>query len=282
MEKTIVEPFQKTNKGVECKSWGNPSMNQYNYVYMLDGYDVYKMRLPEGQRVNAEPKGTGSVADNIGGTTTFNNHCRNPDNDPMGPWCYVDECPYNVPNCHLTKHPCVDVSTYVGYSTPYRKTPQGEVLYDQTCQTWGSAWQGYPGQMDKRLRDSANACRDPDNTGTLWCYTSTSEKVGVSQTFCDSSNHDCVKSNCSLPNATDVGWTAKQLYEPIPRPTSDWVSTNWQFEYNNETWLACDNGQGTQYTLWDTNYISTTNRPYYKIPYDGEMTTSFTDNCPNT
>jgi len=91
------------------------------------------------------------------------NYCRNPDNDPKGPWCYTTDPQRRFDYCDIptltTRRPSTNCQTTVsGY----------------TCQNWSknSPWR-------PKYRPSPanhNNCASPDDDSTPWCYTTDSRK----------------------------------------------------------------------------------------------------------
>merc|ERR1712227_1058978 len=106
------------------------------------------------------------------------NYCRDPDNTG-GLWCYTTDSSSrweycNVPACESDD--CMDsVSSYKG-TTAVTKT-------GKTCQAWTAqsphkhtrddkgSFKSYWTNLGESAAQAKNYCRDPDNTGGLWCYT---------------------------------------------------------------------------------------------------------------
>ncbi|XP_042180172.1 hepatocyte growth factor-like protein [Oncorhynchus tshawytscha] len=99
------------------------------------------------------------------------NYCRNPDRDPIGPWCYTNDPERRYESCNIPH--CKDEVCITCNGEDYR----GEVdhtVSGRECQRWD---QQYPQQHiyqpekypDKSLDD--NYCRNPDSSPVPWCYT---------------------------------------------------------------------------------------------------------------
>ncbi|XP_076976893.1 apolipoprotein(a)-like [Tamandua tetradactyla] len=103
------------------------------------------------------------------------NYCRNPDNDPKGPWCYTtdpnlrfDFC--SVPEC---KDDCMHCSGE-NYKGKIAKTASG---FD--CQAWDSQsphTHGYQPSKFPNKNLNMNYCRNPDGEPRPWCYTTDPNK----------------------------------------------------------------------------------------------------------
>ncbi|XP_037376584.1 plasminogen isoform X1 [Talpa occidentalis] len=109
------------------------------------------------------------------------NYCRNPDNDPDGPWCYTtdpdlryDFC--NIPQC---EDECMHCSGehYVGKIS---KTMSGI-----ECQAWDSQTPHAHGYLPSKFPSKnlkMNYCRNPDGEPRPWCFTTNPQKRWE---FCD-------------------------------------------------------------------------------------------------
>ncbi|RXN17807.1 hepatocyte growth factor-like protein [Labeo rohita] len=120
------------------------------------------------------------------------NFCRNPDNDPSGPWCFTEltetrhqEC--GLPQCSEDSDNDVEVevttSCYRGQGEGYRGTvnvtPAGV-----TCQRWDALFphnHSYTPHNYKCKDLRENFCRNPDGSEIPWCFTTDPK---VRKAFC--------------------------------------------------------------------------------------------------
>jgi len=120
------------------------------------------------------------------------NYCRNPDNEPNGPWCYTTDKDKRWEHCDLkicaeeTFGPDDCRYTKMGerYNGKLRKTKEG-----LKCQRWDAQTPHahtrtnaakYP---EATLTDAENYCRNPDRSAEgPWCYTTDS---GTRWQYCD-------------------------------------------------------------------------------------------------
>nr|XP_046198902.1 hepatocyte growth factor-like protein [Oncorhynchus gorbuscha] len=99
------------------------------------------------------------------------NYCRNPDRDPIGPWCYTNDPERRYESCNIPH--CKDEVCITCNGEDYRGQVDHTVS-GRECQRWD---QQYPQQHiyqpekypDKSLDD--NYCRNPDSSPVPWCYT---------------------------------------------------------------------------------------------------------------
>ena len=106
------------------------------------------------------------------------NYCRNPDNEPMGAWCYTtnplqrwDYC--SVPSC--TEDKCWD-DLQKDYRGPLQVTESGE-----QCQKWTEQYPHKHSRTEANYPEAGlgnhNYCRNPDDEPTgAWCYTNNPDK----------------------------------------------------------------------------------------------------------
>ncbi|VDI42859.1 Hypothetical predicted protein [Mytilus galloprovincialis] len=103
--------------------------------------------------------------------TEHHNYCRNPDDDPNGPWCFTTDPDVLWEECSIPL--CDDITTKpecVNYTGTVSTTDTG-----RTCQYWSRR---YPHVHDftTKLANQHNYCRNPDNEPLgPWCYTTDSE-----------------------------------------------------------------------------------------------------------
>ncbi|KTG41427.1 hypothetical protein cypCar_00004744 [Cyprinus carpio] len=120
------------------------------------------------------------------------NFCRNPDNDPSGPWCFTEltetrhqEC--GLPQCSEDSDNDVEVevttSCFRGQGEGYRGTvnvtPAGV-----TCQRWDALFphnHSYTPHNYKCKDLRENFCRNPDGSEIPWCFTTDPK---VRKAFC--------------------------------------------------------------------------------------------------
>uniref|UniRef100_A0A8C9SGL2 Hepatocyte growth factor n=1 Tax=Scleropages formosus TaxID=113540 RepID=A0A8C9SGL2_SCLFO len=99
------------------------------------------------------------------------NYCRNPDNEPTGPWCFTTDPQVRHQSCNIPQ--CSDVECMTCNGENYRG-PMDHTESGKECQRWDLMEphkhpfhpKRYP---DKGLND--NYCRNPDNAASPMCYT---------------------------------------------------------------------------------------------------------------
>ncbi|TRY84049.1 hypothetical protein DNTS_021078 [Danionella cerebrum] len=99
------------------------------------------------------------------------NFCRNPDNDPSGPWCFTELTETRHQECGLPQ--CADVECMKCNGETYRG-PMDRTESGKECQRWDlqkphkHSYQPHR-HVGKGLDD--NYCRNPNNDVRPWCYT---------------------------------------------------------------------------------------------------------------
>uniref|UniRef100_A0A8C5PBS8 Macrophage stimulating 1 n=1 Tax=Leptobrachium leishanense TaxID=445787 RepID=A0A8C5PBS8_9ANUR len=135
------------------------------------------------------------------GNSLEENHCRNPDNDAKGPWCYTMDKNVRYETCGIQK--CEDAVCLTCNGEDYRgsldRTETG-----RECQRWDlQSPHKHPYRPekfpDKHLDD--NYCRNPDSSERPWCYTTdpTVEREFCQITKCTEKQrqqHGKTTSNC--------------------------------------------------------------------------------------
>lgn len=99
------------------------------------------------------------------------NYCRNPDNDPKGPWCYTTDPDTRFEYCDISD--CNDGTPKTCWSedAPY-EGKISETVTGLTCQHWSKNRPHEPKYRPRRPKFSKNYCRNPDNDENgPWCYT---------------------------------------------------------------------------------------------------------------
>ncbi|XP_048865389.1 hepatocyte growth factor-like [Brienomyrus brachyistius] len=99
------------------------------------------------------------------------NFCRNPDNEPTGPWCFTTDPKLRHQSCNVPQ--CSEVECMTCNGESYRG-PMDHTESGKECQRWDLQEphrhafhpKRYP---DKGLND--NYCRNPDNRLRPWCFT---------------------------------------------------------------------------------------------------------------
>jgi len=138
-----------TERGEECQNWdtNNPHIVRYTPI--------------DGKR---------------------HNHCRNPDGDPDGPWCYIKNVPRDSkPNWRTCTIPtCKGKKTgdpnncKIGNGSSYRGTTK-KTFSGRRCQSWGSTSPQEPSNDILKLLPKGTThsyCRNYDgDEGGPWCYT---------------------------------------------------------------------------------------------------------------
>ncbi|XP_049913459.1 apolipoprotein(a)-like isoform X27 [Epinephelus moara] len=122
--------------------------------------------------------------DNNPGKGLVSNYCRNPDNERR-PWCYTSDSKSrweycSVPRCEDAAQPASKPPTLIPHLTCF--TGRGQAYRGttavtesgKTCQSWSAQT---PHQHDRTPDNNPgkglvhNYCRNPDNEGSPWCYT---------------------------------------------------------------------------------------------------------------
>uniref|UniRef100_A0A3Q2YMN8 Kringle domain-containing protein n=1 Tax=Hippocampus comes TaxID=109280 RepID=A0A3Q2YMN8_HIPCM len=99
------------------------------------------------------------------------NFCRNPNNDPGGPWCYTTDPNVRAEECGVPR--CSEDVCVACNGEQYRgKVDQTES--GKECQRWDSTRPHKHTFQPKKYKDKGladNYCRNPDNRLRPWCYT---------------------------------------------------------------------------------------------------------------
>uniref|UniRef100_A0A3Q4GXE5 Hepatocyte growth factor a n=1 Tax=Neolamprologus brichardi TaxID=32507 RepID=A0A3Q4GXE5_NEOBR len=126
-----------TKSNITCQAWSDNNINEHT-----------NHRYREGNARERE-----------------HNFCRNPNNDPGGPWCYTTDPNVRAEECGIPQYVCMTCNGE-DYQGKMDHTESGK-----ECQRWDLARpHKHPFQYrDKDLKD--NYCRNPNNRLRPWCYT---------------------------------------------------------------------------------------------------------------
>uniref|UniRef100_A0A8C5HD14 Hepatocyte growth factor-like n=1 Tax=Gouania willdenowi TaxID=441366 RepID=A0A8C5HD14_GOUWI len=148
-----------TKSNITCQAWSDSNINEHTFY--PDRYPKQDLR---------------------------ENFCRNPNNDPGGPWCYTTDPNVRAEECGIPQ--CSEDVCMFCNGEDYR----GQMDHTESgieCQRWDSARPHKHHFQPKKhrkedLRD--NYCRNPDNRLRPWCYTMDSKTPWeyCNITVCDS------------------------------------------------------------------------------------------------
>lgn len=131
-----------TKSNITCQAWSDNNINEH--TFSPDRYPTQDLR---------------------------ENFCRNPNNDPGGPWCYTTDPNVRAEECGLPQ--CSQEVCITCNGEDYRgKMDQTES--GKECQRWDSTRPHKHHFQPKRYRQKDlkdNYCRNPDNRLRPWCYT---------------------------------------------------------------------------------------------------------------
>ncbi|XP_047430667.1 hepatocyte growth factor a isoform X2 [Mugil cephalus] len=131
-----------TKSNITCQAWSDNNINEHTFY--PDRYPMQDLR---------------------------ENFCRNPNNDPGGPWCYTTDPNVRAEECGIPQ--CSEEVCMTCNGEDYR----GKMDHTESgkeCQRWDSARPHKHHFQPKKYRDKDlkdNYCRNPDNRLRPWCYT---------------------------------------------------------------------------------------------------------------
>ncbi|XP_038594870.1 hepatocyte growth factor a isoform X2 [Micropterus salmoides] len=131
-----------TKSNISCQAWADNNINEHTFY--PDRYPTQDLR---------------------------ENFCRNPNNDPGGPWCYTTDPNVRAEECGIPQ--CSEEVCMKCNGEDY----QGKMDHTESgkeCQRWDSARPHKHHFQPKKFRDKDlkdNYCRNPDNRLRPWCYT---------------------------------------------------------------------------------------------------------------
>ncbi|XP_041819914.1 hepatocyte growth factor a isoform X1 [Chelmon rostratus] len=131
-----------TKSNITCQAWADNNINEHTFY--PDRYPMQDLR---------------------------ENFCRNPNNDPGGPWCYTTDPNVRAEECGIPQ--CSEEVCMTCNGEDYR----GRMDHTESgkeCQRWDSTRPHKHHFQPKKYRDKDlkdNYCRNPDNRLRPWCYT---------------------------------------------------------------------------------------------------------------
>eukprot|EP00064_Thunnus_orientalis_P016169 superscaffoldBa00003147_g16232 len=181
-----------TKSNITCQAWSDNNINEHTFY--PDRYPTQDLR---------------------------ENFCRNPNNDPGGPWCYTTDPNVRAEECGIPQ--CSEEVCITCNGEDYR----GKVDHTESgkdCQRWDSARPHKHHFQPKKYKDKDlkdNYCRNPDNRMRPWCYTTDPKTPWeyCNITVCDSnSNEDTdvnVTTSCVQGKGTDYRGTMNVTPEGV-------------------------------------------------------------------
>ncbi|KAK2859015.1 hypothetical protein Q5P01_003635 [Channa striata] len=131
-----------TRSNITCQAWSDNNINEHTFY--PDRYPTQDLR---------------------------ENFCRNPKNDPGGPWCYTTDPNVRAEECGIPQ--CSEDVCMTCNGEDYR----GKMDHTESgkeCQRWDSSRPHKHNFQPRKYKDSDlkdNYCRNPDNRLRPWCYT---------------------------------------------------------------------------------------------------------------
>ncbi|KAM6896809.1 hepatocyte growth factor-like [Lycodopsis pacificus] len=173
-----------TRSNITCQAWSDNNINEHTF---------YPERYP-----------TQDLRENF---------CRNPNNDPGGPWCYTTDPNVRAEECGIPQ--CSEDVCMTCNGEDYR----GKLDHTESgkeCQRWDSTRPNKHHFQPKKYRHKDlrdNYCRNPDNRLRPWCYTldPTTQWEYCNIAVCDSDSCDDadvnVTTSCVQGKGTDYRGT---------------------------------------------------------------------------
>ncbi|KAK0089426.1 hypothetical protein PV325_007379 [Microctonus aethiopoides] len=158
-----------TVSGIRCQSWSGE-----NQLHEVDER-IKHTDFPDGSKEQAK------------------NYCRNPTNDPNGPWCYTtdieltdDEC--YVPLCNYGECRISGTGAEYGGSRNFSYSGRPCLAWNQYHKFGDNRTQIISVEKfpDKSLENARKFCRNPsDDNGGPWCYVENEYYEIIEKEYCD-------------------------------------------------------------------------------------------------
>ncbi|XP_037317318.2 LOW QUALITY PROTEIN: hepatocyte growth factor a [Pungitius pungitius] len=167
-----------TKSNITCQAWSDNNINEHTFY--PDRYPTQDLR---------------------------ENFCRNPNNDPGGPWCYTTDPNVRAEECGVPQ--CSEEVCMACNGENYR----GKLDHTESgkeCQRWDSTRPNKHHFQPKKYRHKDlrdNYCRNPDNRLRPWCYTTDPKTPWeyCNITLCDSGSCEDTDVNVTTSCVQDKG-----------------------------------------------------------------------------
>ncbi|XP_040031192.2 hepatocyte growth factor a isoform X1 [Gasterosteus aculeatus] len=181
-----------TKSNITCQAWSDNNINEHTFY--PDRYTAHDLR---------------------------ENFCRNPNNDPGGPWCYTTDPNVRAEECGVPQ--CSEEVCMTCNGESYR----GKLDHTESgkeCQRWDSPRPNKHHFQPKKYRHKDlrdNYCRNPDNRLRPWCYTMDPKTPWeyCNITLCDSDSCEDIDVNvttsCVQEKGTDYRGTMNVTPEGV-------------------------------------------------------------------
>ncbi|XP_029019568.1 hepatocyte growth factor a isoform X2 [Betta splendens] len=194
-----------TRSNITCQAWSDNNINEHTFD--PDRYPTQDLR---------------------------ENFCRNPNNDPGGPWCYTTDPNVRAEECGIPQ--CAEDACVTCNGEDYR----GKVDHTEggrECQRWDSARPHKHRFQPKRYKDKDlkdNYCRNPDNRLRPWCFTMDPktpwEYCNITLCESDSSGRSDVNATTSCVRGKGAGYRGTMNVTPEGVTCQRWDA---QFPHNH-------------------------------------------------
>uniref|UniRef100_A0A8C9Y544 Hepatocyte growth factor a n=1 Tax=Sander lucioperca TaxID=283035 RepID=A0A8C9Y544_SANLU len=167
-------PFDRFTHGVQKQANVNFTLYEkkdYIRECIIGTKDNYRGRRSwTKSNITCQAWSDNNINEHTTKSTFLENFCRNPNNDPGGPWCYTTDPNVRAEECGIPQ--CSEVCMTCNgedYRGKMDHTERGK-----ECQRWDSIRPHKHHFQPKKYRQKDlkdNYCRNPDNRLRPWCYT---------------------------------------------------------------------------------------------------------------
>jgi len=243
---TILGSSPSVDAGSECKK--SKLGTEYNGAISqtVNGRTCqnWKEQAPHKHKVFTNlPDGSEDAAKNF---------CRNPDNEPEGPWCYTTDPKVRWEYCSVRR--CAECKkTKLG--TEYNGVVS-ETINGRTCQNWKEQaphkHKVFTNLPDGSEEAAGNYCRNPDKEPNgPWCYTTDSK---VRWEYCDVKQ--CAECKKTKQGTEYIGAVSETV---TGRTCQNWTS---QVPHNHQLWTGLPEGSEKEAKNYCRNPDGTSDGPW--------------------